>query len=116
MLGIIGNLFMIMFLVTLFNFTIYAFKIRKVIKKHEGNPNVKGVQIINGEVKIIEDDARILEGQIKEEVKDLVTDPVCHAEVEKTKAYHVIRNDGSHYFCSWDCREKFLESVSEKHL
>ncbi len=116
MFAVISNVLIIMFLVGLFNFTIYAFKIRNIVKKHQDDPNVKGVKIVNGEVKIIEDDMAILEAQIKEETIDLVTDPVCHKEIEKTKAFHVIRNDESHYFCSWDCREKFLEPISEKHL
>lgn len=116
MLAILGNIFIIMFLVGLFNFTIYAFKIRKVVRKHKDNPNVKGVTIVNGEVKIIEDDVNVLEAEIKEEVKELVTDPVCNKELEKVQAFHVIRNNESHYFCSWDCREKFLEPVSQKHL
>ncbi len=117
MFAIIGNIVVIMFLVSLFNFTIYAFKIRKVIKKHQDDPNIKGVKIVNGEVEIIgKDDPTIIEAQIKEEVKDLVTDPICEKELEKAKAFHVIRDGVSHYFCSWDCREKYLESVSEKHL
>ena len=69
-----------------------------------------------GEVEIIEKDAVVLDAQIKEEIKDLVTDPICHEQVEKTKAFHVIRNNESHYFCSWDCREKFLEPISKEHL
>lgn len=116
MFAIIGNLFIIMFLVGLFNFTIYAFKIRKVIRKHQDDPNVQGVKIVDGEVKIIEKDQTILEAEIKEETKDMVTDPVCHKELEKSKAFHVIKNDESHYFCSWDCREKFLEPVKAEHL
>ena len=114
--GIFGNLFVMMLLLGLFNFIIYAFKVRKVVKKHQDDPNVKGVKIVDGKVEVIEKDATILDAQIKEEIKDMVTDPVCHAEIEKTKAYHVIRNDESHYFCSWDCREKFLKPAQEEHL
>ncbi|HHX59731.1 MAG TPA: YHS domain-containing protein [Epulopiscium sp.] len=116
MLAILGNVFVIMFLVGLFNFTLYAFKIRSAIHKHKDDPNVKGVKIVNGKVHVIEEDMTILEAEIKEEIKVLVTDPVCNKELEKASAFHVIRNGESHYFCSWDCREKFLEPVSEKHL
>ncbi len=116
LLAVIGNIVMIMFLVGLFNFTIYAFKIRNIVRQHKNDPNVKGVKIVNGQVHVIEDDINILEAEIKEETKELVTDPVCNKELEKVSAFHVIRKGQSHYFCSWDCREKFLESVKEKHL
>lgn len=116
MLAIIGNLVIIMFLFGLFNFTIYAFKVRSVVQKHKNNPNVKGVKIVNGEVQVIEDDANIFEAQVKEETKEMVTDLVCKKEIEKTSAFHVIRNSESHYFCSWDCRDKFLESANKEHL
>lgn len=115
-MAILGNLLMLLFLIGIFNFSIYAFKIRKIVKQHQNDPNVKGVKIVNGEVEIIEKDAVVLDAQIKEEIKDLVTDPICHEQVEKTKAFHVIRNNESHYFCSWDCREKFLEPISKEHL
>ncbi len=116
MFTFIGNLFIIMFLFGLFNFTIYAFKVRSVVRKHKDNPNVRGVKIVNGEVEIIEDNENVLEAQVKEEIKDTVTDLVCNEEVEKAKAFHVIKNGESHYFCSWDCRDKFLESANKEHL
>ena len=56
MLAILGNLFIIMFLVGLFNFTIYAFKIRSFVRKNKDNPNIKGVKIVDGQVHVIEDD------------------------------------------------------------
>ena len=100
----------------LFNFIIYVVKIRKVVKEHQDDPNVKGVKIVNGQVQILEADKEILEAQIKEEIKDLVLDPVCNEKVEKTKAYHLIQGGESHYFCSWDCREKFLKPEDNEHL
>lgn len=116
MLTIINNLFVIIFIWGLFNFTMYVVKVRKAMRKHKDNPNVKGIKIVNGQVHVIEDDKNIFEAEIKEEVKEMVTDPVCHAQVERSQAYHVISEGQSQYFCSWDCREKFLESNNEKHL
>lgn len=113
---IISNIFMVMFLWGLFNFTMYVVRVRKTLKKYKDDPNIKGVQIVNGKVHVIEKDKNVFEAEIKEETKELVTDPVCHEELEKANAYHVIRDGQSNYFCSWDCREKFLESVDEKHL
>lgn len=116
MMSIIGNIFLVMFLWGIVNFVMYMVKIRQIIRKNKDNPNVQGVKIENGKVHLIEKDKDIFEAKIKEEVKDLVIDPVCHAEIEKSKAHHLIKNESSYYFCSWDCREKFLEPVDEKHL
>lgn len=111
MLAILGNIFTVMFLWGLFTFTIYVVRIRKALRKYKDDPNFKGVQIVNGEVHVIEKEENIIEAEIKEETKDMVYDSVCNEEVEKSNAFHVIRNEESHYFCSWECREKFLESL-----
>lgn len=116
MATIIGNIFMLMILWGFVNFIMYMFKIRQVIKKNQDNPNVKGVKIENGQVHVIEDDKTVFEAEIKEEVKTLVTDPVCHKDIEKSKAHHLIKGEESFYFCSWDCRQKFLKPTSEEHL
>ena len=120
MFTVIGNLFFLMFLWGLFTFTIYAFRVRKALRKYKDNPNIKGVHIINGQVRviekekekdIIEKDQNIMDGEIKDETKDMVYDSVCNEEILKSEAYHIIRDGKSHYFCSWECREKFLESL-----
>lgn len=46
----------------------------------------------------------------KEIAIDMVCDEVCQKYVEKTKAYQVVDEDKTHYFCSWECREKYIES------
>lgn len=38
---------------------------------------------------------------------EMVTDPVCGGRVPKTQAQILVRDGQRHYFCSWDCREKF---------
>lgn len=118
MLTILGNLFMIMFLWGLFTFTMYALRVRKTLRKHKDDPSIKGVHIVNGQVRVIKKDENnvkkdqtVIDGEIKDETKDMVYDEICNEEIAKSEAYHIIRDGKSHYFCSWKCREKFLESL-----
>ena len=111
MLSFIGNVFTVMFLWGLFTFTMYAIRVRKTLRKYKDNPDIKGVQIVNGQVHVIEKDQVIIDAEIKEETKDMVYDSICNEEIEKSSAYHIIRDGVSHYFCSWECREKFLEET-----
>jgi len=117
---IFSNLLIVMFLWGLFTFTMYAFRVRKALRKYKDDPNIKGVHIINGKVRVIEKekdqdsikkDQNVMDGEIKEETKDMVYDSVCNEKIAKSEAYHIIRNGESHYFCSWECREKFLGSL-----
>lgn len=39
---------------------------------------------------------------------EIVRDLVCGNDVPKHKAYQVIRDNKTHYFCSWNCRQKFI--------
>ncbi|MGL4344463.1 MAG: hypothetical protein ACRCTE_04630 [Cellulosilyticaceae bacterium] len=88
-------------------------KIRKVMKMHKDNPNIKGISIVNGEVKVIEKDGAVV-GDLTstapiievEKVKDLI----CGNELEKKDAYRIVKDGVEHFFCSWECREKFLAS------
>ena len=102
------NIILVIGLVSLFNLTRYIFKIRKLIKKYKDNPNIEGITIINGEVRVIEKQ-QLKEGQLVQEQKvENVIDPVCYKEVEKKSAYRVIKAGKEYFFCSWECREKFL--------
>ena len=111
MLSIISNIFTVMFLWGLLTFTMYVVRVRKTLRKYKDDPNIKGVQIVNGQVHVIEKDQKIIDADIKDEIKDMVYDSVCNEEIEKSSAYHIIRDGKSHYFCSWECREKFLASI-----
>ena len=53
-LDFIINIILLMGIIGLFNLTRYVLKIRKNIKMHKDNPNIQGITIVNGEVKIIE--------------------------------------------------------------
>lgn len=52
---------------------------------------------------------RFPEANIKEVAVEMVLDEICNTYVPKNKAYQVVRDDATHYFCSWECREKFIE-------
>lgn len=40
---------------------------------------------------------------------EAVTDENCGVLVPKHEAYIVVKDDGPHYFCSWECRQEFIE-------
>lgn len=103
------DIFLIMMLISLFNLVRYMLKIRKVMKMNKDNPNIKGISIVNGEVKVIENVPNLSEVIQEEKSKDLVVDPVCGKEILKEDAYRIIKDGVEYFFCSWECREKFLQ-------
>lgn len=105
------NMIVFIGMISLFNLLRYLFKIRKIIKMHKNNPNIQGITIINGEVKIIEKNP--VEQQT-EQVKEKVIDSICGKEIEKEKAYRVLKDGEEYFFCSWECREAFLSNKSQK--
>lgn len=107
-MDIILDIFLILMLLSLFNLVRYMLKIRKVMKMHKDNPNIKGISIVNGEIKVIENMPTVLQEAEEEKTKDLVTDPVCGKEILKQDAYRIVKDGVEYFFCSWECREKFL--------
>lgn len=104
----IVNMILVIVLVSLFNLTRYILKIRKVIKAHKDNPNIQGITIVNGEVKIIE---KVPSEEKKESiVEKKAVDEVCGQSIKLSKAYRVVYGDQEHYFCSWECRETFIRN------
>lgn len=99
-------------LISLFNLLRYLFKIRKIIKMNKDNPNIQGITIINGEVKIIERSPQTESDA--EVVKETVKDPICGRILEKDKAYRVVKDGEEYFFCSWDCREAFLTKKKQE--
>lgn len=47
--------------------------------------------------------------QAKESSVEMVKDEVCDKTIPLNKAYIVVREDKRHYFCSWECRERFIK-------
>lgn len=45
----------------------------------------------------------------KEAAIDMVYDEICGTYVAKSKAYQVVEDDKTHYFCSWECRQKYID-------
>jgi len=39
---------------------------------------------------------------------EMVKDNVCNTLLQKDKAYILRVNDQAHYFCSWKCRQKYI--------
>ena len=107
-LDIIVNTILIIGAISLFNLVVALFKVRKVLKMQKDNPNIQGISIVNGEVKIIEKDQVAFKAE--EQEKDLVVDSVCHKEIKKSEAYRVVKDGQEYFFCSWECREAFLKN------
>lgn len=111
---IIFNMILIFSAISLFNFIRYILKIRKIIKENKDNPNIKGISIVNGQIKVIEKDDKILNPGAVFDTVDVVEVPkvvdfICHKEIEIKDAYRIIRDDKEYFFCSWECREQFLK-------
>lgn len=112
-MNIILNIIAIIGLIALFTFIGFALKIRKVLKMYKDNPNIQGISIVNGEVKIIE------KADIEKAVKaampvEYVEDPICHKKLDKKDAYRMVKDGVEYFFCSWECREAFLKGEGIK--
>lgn len=110
-LEFILNMMLLISLISLFNLARYLFKIKKVLKQHKDNPNIQGISIVNGEVKVIE---KVTSQQIEQPIIPKVVDEICGKEVNKAEAYRVVKGEQEHYFCSWECREAFVKRKQEE--
>ncbi|MBQ9106175.1 MAG: YHS domain-containing protein [Mailhella sp.] len=45
---------------------------------------------------------------------EMVKDPVCGTYVEKDSAITVRNGEQTLYFCSYECRQKYIDSVTEQ--
>ncbi|WP_347489196.1 transcriptional regulator [Desulfoscipio sp. XC116] len=57
----------------------------------------------------VQEEKAKLKPEVEEEI-EMVTDNICGCTLPKSEAYVLIKDDQRHYFCSWDCREKFIET------
>ena len=121
--NIVMNVVLLFMLFSFFNLIRYMLKVRKLMKMHQDNLNIKGFTIVNGEVKPIEATENVfppvqgMEGAAtQQEVvnQNLVVDPTCGKKIEKSDAYRIIKNGKEYFFCCWECREKFLESFKKE--
>jgi YHS domain-containing protein len=50
----------------------------------------------------------------KEDAVDLIKDPICGTFVDKETGYKVKFYDKIYYFCSEECRDKFIKEKKSK--
>lgn len=106
------NVILVISAISLFNLIRCMLKVRKIIKMHKDNPNIQGISIVNGEVKIIEKGdlpGDVLNEEVEVPVEEKVIDPVCHTEINQKDAYRMVKDEKEYFFCSWECREQFLK-------
>jgi len=111
-LDFIINILLLMGIISLFNLGRVLFKVRKMIKMHKDNPNIQGISIVNGEVKVIE--KKPSEIQVIQEELPKVIDEMCGKEVKEADAYRVVIDGKEHCFCSWECREAFINKEKKE--
>lgn len=80
---------------TVFNIIFVA----KPFNRQKFESNTEGAPDLNE--KLVEKEAAI----------DMVFDEMCEVYLPKTKAYQVVEDDRTHYFCSWECRQKYIDQV-----
>ncbi len=51
---------------------------------------------------------------VEQEYKEMVIDPVCQKKIPKDDVYIAVIDDKRHYFCSWECRQKFIADRKKK--
>lgn len=42
---------------------------------------------------------------------DMVQDQICDTFLPKNKAYQLAEEDKVSYFCSWECRQKYIDQL-----
>ena len=71
---------------------------------------MKKVQTESADINLaLEQQKRQLENEL---LYQLVQDDYCGKMRETRKAYILRMNDQSHHFCSWECRQKFIQETS----
>ncbi len=51
---------------------------------------------------------------VEQEYREMVIDPVCNKKIPKDDVYIAVIDDKRHYFCSWECRQKFIADRKKK--
>lgn len=109
-LDFIISMILLIGVISLFNLIRYLLKIRKIIKMHKNNPNIQGISIINGDIRIVE---KKPEPEFREQEKPTFKDEICGRLVKEEEAYRVLADGETHYFCSWECREAYIKKRKE---
>ncbi len=61
-----------------------------------------------------QDEKKAAERERKIQSDEMVKDPVCGTYVDKSSAISVRSGEQVLYFCSYECRQKYIESVQEQ--
>ncbi|WP_161821604.1 transcriptional regulator [Sporotomaculum syntrophicum] len=80
-------------------------RVVKAVNRTDNLPQIREA------VKKTDNEITVLKLDDKDKI-DMVIDNVCGCILPWSKAYVLIINNTRHYFCSWDCREKFINSNS----
>lgn len=95
------------------NIVVTIFLIRLIVKAFLGFKSI--FQSSRQEQKVKESD--IDEGKNFQEVQlETVHDTVCDSYVLKEDAYIAVVDNKRHYFCSWECRQKFIENMKKQDV
>ena len=95
--------FVIMFFVFKFILSIFAaYKVYSKEKRAVSQKNEIGVNTNNDTC--IEDD--------ESSKPEIVHDDMCDTFVLKDDAYIAAIGDDRHYFCSWECRQKYIDNIA----
>ena len=103
---VLTGMLIAMSIMFIFNFVRYFLKVGKIFKENKDNPNIEGIVVVNGEIKVIE--KKILEEEKNQKI-EMVIDPMCEKEIKKEDAYRVMIEQNEYFFCSWECREAFMK-------
>lgn len=85
----------------------FIFVVIKMLIKSIFRIKIVRPKVVNDEV---EASSKFQTDDIKETAIDLVLDEMCNTYVPKNKAYQVVGENTTHFFCSWECREKFINT------
>jgi YHS domain-containing protein len=50
-----------------------------------------------------------VEANSPQATEELVQDKICGKYIPKVKAYITMGDNKRHYFCSWECRQRYIE-------
>lgn len=102
------NLISIYFAFRITKKIIYIFRVIKTSKSQNATGNVERDNV--DEVEINKWSSKISEIKKASDIVGTVTDEICGITFPREEAYIIIKDGTPHYFCSWDCRQKFIDN------
>ena len=97
---------------SLLKITMIALLIRAIISIITGIMVTKRIQ--KAQQNAAQSDQKLLEERMRQQSEarkaDMVKDDYCGKLIEKSKAYIIRSGDQYLHFCSWECRQKYIEN------